>query len=92
MSQYEGAMDAANVGVVFYSRHALEIKRMPDLRPEQVAEGFGRLDLHVFNERAQLEAFLDAQDYSNTNLLMMSSGDYDGMDVNSLKKYLTFKQ
>jgi UDP-N-acetylmuramate: L-alanyl-gamma-D-glutamyl-meso-diaminopimelate ligase len=89
MSQYKGAMEAADIAVVFYSQHALEIKRMPDLDPALIMQGFERNDLHVLTKRAQLENFLDAQDYSNTNLLMMSSGDYEGMDVNSLKKYLT---
>ncbi|SEM08482.1 UDP-N-acetylmuramate: L-alanyl-gamma-D-glutamyl-meso-diaminopimelate ligase [Chitinophaga rupis] len=84
MDQYQGAMDPANEAVVFYSKHALEIKRMPELLPEQIAAGFGRKDLHVFNQRAQLEAFLDAQQYKDTNLLLMSSGDYEGMDVRAL--------
>jgi len=84
MDQYQGAMDPANEAVVFYSKHALEIKRMPELLPEQIAAGFGRKDLHVFNQRAQLEAFLDAQQYKDTNLLLMSSGDYEGLDIRSL--------
>jgi len=84
MDQYQGAMDPANEAVVFYSKHALEIKRMPGLLPEQIATGFGRKDLHVFNQRAQLEAFLDAQQYKDTNLLLMSSGDYEGMNIPAL--------
>ena len=84
MDQYQGAMDPANEAVVFYSKHALEIKRMPELLPEQIAAGFARKDLHVFNQRAQLEAFLDAQQYKDTNLLLMSSGDYEGLDIRSL--------
>ncbi|SFE03862.1 UDP-N-acetylmuramate: L-alanyl-gamma-D-glutamyl-meso-diaminopimelate ligase [Chitinophaga sp. CF118] len=88
MVQYQGAMDKADVPVVFYSSHALEIKRMPNLEPELVAQGFGRSDLQIFNKRDHLLAFLDAQNYGNTNLLLMSSGDYEGLDVNSLKKYL----
>jgi UDP-N-acetylmuramate: L-alanyl-gamma-D-glutamyl-meso-diaminopimelate ligase len=88
MVQYQGAMDTADVPVVFYSSHALEIKRMPHLEPELVAQGFGRSDLEIFTKREHLTAFLDAQQYDNTNLLLMSSGDYEGLDVNSLKKYL----
>jgi UDP-N-acetylmuramate: L-alanyl-gamma-D-glutamyl-meso-diaminopimelate ligase len=88
MTQYLGAMDKADVPVVFYSEHALEIKRMPPLEPEVVAQGFGRADLQIFTKRDHLLAFLDAQNYQDANLLMMSSGDYDGLDVTSLKKYL----
>jgi UDP-N-acetylmuramate: L-alanyl-gamma-D-glutamyl-meso-diaminopimelate ligase len=88
MVQYLGAMDKADIPAVFYSRHALEIKRMPDLLPEGIAQGFGRNDLQVFNNSAHLQTFLDAQNYQHANLLLMSSGDYEGMDVPSLKKYL----
>jgi UDP-N-acetylmuramate: L-alanyl-gamma-D-glutamyl-meso-diaminopimelate ligase len=88
MVQYQGAMDKADIPVVFYSQHALEIKRMPPLAAALVAQGFGRTDLRIFNKRDDLQAFLDTQNYQNTNLLLMSSGDYEGMNVNSLKKYL----
>lgn len=88
MVQYLGAMDKADVPVVFYSEHALEIKRMPPLEPEVVAQGFGRADLQIFTNREHLQQFLDAQNYQDANLLMMSSGDYEGLDVNSLKKYI----
>lgn len=88
LSQYEGAMNPADVAGVFYSKHALEIKRMPDLAPELIAEKFGRKDLHIFNDRAKLETFLAAQDYHNANLLLMSSGTYDGLDFPGLKRLL----
>jgi len=88
MVQYQGCMDKADIPVVFYSKHALEIKRMPELMPDVVAQGFGRADLQIFTSREHLTAFLDKQEYKDANLLMMSSGDYEGLDVNSLKKYL----
>ncbi|CAL1517125.1 Mur ligase family protein [Chitinophaga sp. MM2321] len=88
LAQYAGAMDAADVPVIFYSKHALEIKRMPDLAPELITQGFSRNDLRIFHEREKLEAFLAEQDYRNTNLLLMSSGTYDGLDFPSLKNLL----
>ncbi|NSL87906.1 peptidoglycan synthetase [Chitinophaga sp. Mgbs1] len=88
LSQYEGALDNADVAAVFYSKHALEIKRMPDLQPELIAEKFGRKDIRVFHEKAQLDAFLAQQEYHHANLLLMSSGTYDGMDFPSLKNLL----
>ena len=88
MNEYHGAMDPADNAVVFYSKHALEIKRLPDLPGDKVREGFGKSDLLIFNDRQQLEAWLRMQDYSNANLLLMSSGNYDGIDVQSLAKEL----
>lgn len=88
MVQYEGALDPADIAAVFYSGHALEIKRMPYLEPDIVRKGFARKDLTILTERAALERFLDKQDLHNANLLMMSSGDYEGMNFGELKKYL----
>ncbi|MEZ2446363.1 UDP-N-acetylmuramate--L-alanine ligase [Chitinophaga sp. RCC_12] len=88
LEQYHGALDTADTAVVFYSKHALEIKRMPDLAPELIAQRFGRDDLHVFHNREKLEAFLAAQQYQDTNLLLMSSGTYDGLDFSKLKALL----
>lgn len=81
LSEYEGALDLADKAVVFYSRHALELKRLPPLSPEKVAAGFGEKDLVVFNEKEELLKWLMEQSYENVNLLLMSSGNYDGLDV-----------
>ncbi len=88
MKEYAGALDPADEAAVFYSGHALEIKRMPYLEPEVIREGFGRKDLKIFTSRAGLEKWLDGRSYSHTNLLLMSSGDYEGLDLAGLKKYL----
>ncbi len=92
MVQYAGALDPADVAAVFYSGHALEIKRMPYLEPEVIRKGFAREDLTVLTERPALEKFLDRQDFHNANLLMMSSGDYEGLDLAGLKKYLSVQK
>ncbi|MBS1592332.1 MAG: peptidoglycan synthetase [Bacteroidetes bacterium] len=81
MKEYNGAMDKADVAVVFYSKHALELKQMPLLPKEKVIEGFAKNGLQVINDKEELNNFLHEQDYSNTNLLLMSSGNYDGLDI-----------
>ena len=50
MKEYKGVMDPADKAVVFYSAHALELKRMPPLDPDHVQSGFGTkgLDRHQF--------------------------------------------
>lgn len=88
LEQYKGAMNPADVAVVFYSKHALEIKRMPDLDPEMIRQQFARQDLQIFTDREKLEAFLSSQQYNETNLLLMSSGTYDGLDFAGLKSLL----
>lgn len=81
MQQYKGALDLADKAVVFYAKHALLIKHMPDLPKEKVQEGFAKKDLHVITDKNELMQWLRAQNYTNSNLLLMSSGDYDGLNM-----------
>ncbi len=81
MTQYRGAMDMCDVAAVFYSKHALALKKLPDLNAESVQAGFDKPGLTVITERPALEAWLLSQNYQEANLLLMSSGNYDGLDI-----------
>ncbi|MBS1916434.1 MAG: peptidoglycan synthetase [Bacteroidetes bacterium] len=89
MEQYAGAMQQADSAAVFYSKHALELKRMPLLPREKVYEGFKKNGLVVINEKAELERWLHDQSYNNANLLLMSSGNYDGIDILTFAREIT---
>ena len=81
MNEYSGAMNNADEGIVFYSKHALELKRMPLLDPQSVIHGFNKPNLEVITEKKHLEERLSNMDNNDTNFLFMSSGNYDGMDI-----------
>ena len=88
MDQYNGAMDKADIAIVFYSNHALELKRMKSLDPVLVKKGFHKDNLEVINEVNILEKRLKEIKISNTNFLFMSSGNYDGINIlNTLQLY-----
>jgi UDP-N-acetylmuramate: L-alanyl-gamma-D-glutamyl-meso-diaminopimelate ligase len=89
MKEYEGVMDKADWAAVFYSRHALEIKRMPDLPKQTVENGFDKKGLAVINERKELENWLYSNDYKNAVVVFMSSGNYEGLDTELFAKQIT---
>jgi UDP-N-acetylmuramate: L-alanyl-gamma-D-glutamyl-meso-diaminopimelate ligase len=89
MKEYEGVMEKADWTAVFYSRHALELKRMPDLSKQSVENGFHKKGLAVFNERKDLEDWLYSNDYKNAVVVFMSSGNYDGLDTELFAKQIT---
>lgn len=89
LEEYRGSLDPADKAAVFYSAHALELKRLPPLDPDTVKKGFGNQKLTVLTSAQELSSWLKAQRYENTNLLMMSSGQYDGLDIVKFAKEIT---
>jgi UDP-N-acetylmuramate: L-alanyl-gamma-D-glutamyl-meso-diaminopimelate ligase len=89
MKEYGGAMDAADEASVFYSNHALQLKRMPPLPKDVVKNGFAKENLQVFNNRSELENWLNHLDYKNAVVVFMSSGNYDGLDTEAFAHRIT---
>ena len=88
LKEYKGALDAADSAVVFYSPHAVMIKQLDEIKREQIDEAFERDDLVVFTNPADFKTYLFSQDYENSCLLLMSSGNYGGLDFGEVKAYL----
>lgn len=88
LNEYNGAMDQADEGLVFYSAHALQLKRLPPLDKEKVSKGFGKEDLNVCTDRQELENWLLSKPKDNVCFLLMSSGNYDGMDISAISHRL----
>jgi len=89
MKEYKGAMDQADEACVFYSKHALELKRMPELPKETVKKGFAKQNLQVFNDRSELEQWLNGLNYNDSVVVFMSSGNYDGFNTEDFARRIT---
>jgi UDP-N-acetylmuramate: L-alanyl-gamma-D-glutamyl-meso-diaminopimelate ligase len=88
LDHYNACMEKADKAIVFYSAHALEIKKMPPLPENKVKESFGREDIMVFTNKEKLIKYLESLEWNGKNLLMMSSGNFDGLDFISFAKKL----
>ena len=91
MNEYNGSLEKADVAAVFYSKHALELKRMPELKKESVKKGFNKKDINVFNDKEELNNWLSDLDLTNAVVLFMSSGNYDGIDIDAYAHTITRK-
>ncbi|SDB66497.1 UDP-N-acetylmuramate: L-alanyl-gamma-D-glutamyl-meso-diaminopimelate ligase [Flavobacteriaceae bacterium MAR_2010_188] len=89
LKEYQGTLDAADVAVVFYSPHALEIKKLDVISKDQIAAAFERDDLIIYTDPKLFKEFLFSQKFENTSLLLMSSGDYGGLDFAELKEKIS---
>ncbi len=88
LKEYKGALDAADVAVVFYSPHAVEIKKLEEVTLEQIANAFQRDDLIIYTNPDEFKNFLSSQSFDNKALLLMSSGNYGGLDFGEVESLI----
>ncbi|AZJ36588.1 UDP-N-acetylmuramate--L-alanine ligase [Tenacibaculum singaporense] len=85
LSEYKGALDKADKAVVFYSPHAVKIKQLEEVSEEQIAKAFERDDLIIYTNPEEFKEFLFSKNLENAALLLMSSGNYGGLDFDEVK-------
>jgi len=86
LSAYKGTLDGADTAVVFYSPNAVKIKQLDAITAQQIAQAFERDDLIIYTNPQAFKEFLFEQNLQNTALLLMSSGNYGGLDFEALKE------
>lgn len=84
LPEYQNTLEAADIGVVFYSEHTLKMKQLPPISKVDIEANFQHPNLYVFTERKPFEAFLKAQNWHKQNLLLMSSGNFQGVNFSAL--------
>jgi UDP-N-acetylmuramate: L-alanyl-gamma-D-glutamyl-meso-diaminopimelate ligase len=88
LSEYKGTLNDADKAVVFYSPNAVKIKKLDAVSSTQILKAFQREDLVVFTDTAAFQDYLFEQDFTETSLLLMSSGNYGGLDFEKVKEIL----
>ncbi|PIA81136.1 peptidoglycan synthetase [Gaetbulibacter sp. 4G1] len=88
LKEYKGALDEADIAVVFYSPHAVEIKKLEKVTHEQISNAFERDDLIIYTNPADFKDFLFSQNFDDKALLLMSSGNYGGLDFDEVIKLI----
>jgi UDP-N-acetylmuramate: L-alanyl-gamma-D-glutamyl-meso-diaminopimelate ligase len=88
LKEYQGTLEYADVAVVFYSPDAVKIKQLEEVTYDQIAIAFNRKDLIIFTNASEFKAFLFNQNLENTALLLMSSGNYGGLNFDEVKELI----
>ena len=83
---YKGTLDKATRPYVYFSHHALELKKLPPLSKEDVNRYFCNEKLKVFDDSDAMFDEIKRAELNNPVLLFMSSGNFDGHDMTELAK------
>ncbi len=90
LPHYHGSMENADVALVYYNPEVVKHKKLDAISKELVLEGFGG-NVIVTNKTEEVLEFIGKQDFSNSVLLMMSSGTFDGINYEDLGAKLLAK-
>jgi UDP-N-acetylmuramate: L-alanyl-gamma-D-glutamyl-meso-diaminopimelate ligase len=84
LDQYKGSMELADEAIVYFNPHTIEHKKLKPITREQVQQAFDRKNIEVVTDSREVINTLLKIDFRNKNLLLMSSGNFDGMDFKDL--------
>lgn len=84
LAQYHGTLDDADRPIVYFNPQTIEHKRLLAISADEVKVGFGKSSLEVFTNSSDLVALLKQIDWKNKNLLIMTSGNFSGVNLQEL--------
>jgi len=88
LAEYAGTMDEADKAIVFIDKKTFAQKQMEPYPAEVVKQAFAKDNLTFFNDPKLLAQTLESSKLANANLLIMSSGNFGGIDLVELKNKL----
>lgn len=84
LPQYAHTMDAADEALVYFNPEVIEHKRLEAINVDEVASAFGHKNLKVYTDSKVLVADLEKKEYNDAVLLVMTSGNFDGVNIKEL--------
>jgi UDP-N-acetylmuramate: L-alanyl-gamma-D-glutamyl-meso-diaminopimelate ligase len=84
LPEYKNALNAADQAIVFYSPHTLAMKRLPPLDAKEMKDYFQHPNLTVLHTPDDLLSHIRATNWINHNLILMTSGNFNGLDFKQL--------
>ncbi|NND76975.1 MAG: peptidoglycan synthetase [Flavobacteriales bacterium] len=91
LKEYERSMNAADTAIVYFNPAVVEHKKLAEISVDQVKEAFAKEDLIVMTATEDVRAHLEKHPLENSNVLLMTSGNFGGIDIDQFGKELTSK-
>jgi len=85
LSEYNDSMTAADESIVYFNPKTIEHKKLEAISEKDIKNAFQKDDLKVYTDVNNLFDDLKGEEWFKRNLLMMSSGNFDGMDLGKLE-------
>ncbi|WP_372640831.1 UDP-N-acetylmuramate--L-alanine ligase [Ancylomarina sp.] len=84
LPEYKDSMAVADIALVYFNPKTVEHKKLKAISAQQVEEAFGGTNLKVYTDSQILLYDLMHLNFEKTNLLLMSSGNFSGLNLKEL--------
>ena len=81
-------MSSADEAIVYYNPHTVAHKKLAEITIEHVKAAFNYDALIVYNKSSEVLDKLKSSDLKDSVLLLMSSGNFDGLNYEELPDLL----
>ncbi len=81
LTEYGGSLDKADIGIIYFNPEVIKHKRLKPITKEQIKKSFQNENLIVFTSQKDFVNYIMSSDLTNKNLLLMSSGNFSGIDL-----------
>lgn len=88
LPHYRNCMQEADEAIVYFSPDVVAHKKLEPISAEQVAHAFGTANVRVFTDSNEITTLLRSKDWDNSNLLLMSSGNFHGVNLDAFAQEL----
>ena len=84
LDKYKGAMADADKAYVYFNPETVKHKKLEEVSEDEVYRAFDSDNVTVYTDSVKLREDLRSEEWVNRNLLMMSSGNFDGISYDEL--------
>ncbi len=92
LNQYEDTFDKPDLSIVYYNPETIKHKKLPEITPEDVKRGFNKPKLEVFTDSKKVIEYIRSQNLKDSVLLLMTSGNFDGLNLKDFANELINKR
>lgn len=84
LNEYKNSMKRADEAIVYINPEAIKQKKLNQISDKMIHTGFNCNKIIVFYNSKKLKDYLYSKKWENHNLLMMSSGNFNNLDLTDI--------
>lgn len=88
LSEYKDSMNRAEIAIVYFNPHTITHKKLKPITEDQLKTAFAHPNIKIFTDVKKLTENLKSYHWQHKNLLLMSSGNFGGIDYQNITDFI----